>query len=156
MQSLQLLHHSHSNFLSLNRCRIPPISSPPAFPQSLSSDRDCLTSSLSFGSIRLNSIKMDSARYSLSNGHGDSSREAIALGLDDYDLDRFTDVGNQLADAAGDVIRRYFRKSFDILDKEDLSQFYLSLSFTLSLSHFLCVMLKCFVVFRIMIGCALH
>lgn len=121
MQSLQLLPHSHSNFLSLNRCRIPPISSPPAFPLSLSSDRNCPASSLSLGSIRLNSIRMDSARYSLSNGRGDSSHEAIALGLDDYDFDRFTDVGNQLADAAGDVIRRYFRKSFDILDKEDLS-----------------------------------
>lgn len=64
---------------------------------------------------------MDSARCSLSNGHGASS-QAIALGFDDCDLDRFAAVGNQLADAAGDVIRRYFRKSFDILDKPDLSQ----------------------------------
>ncbi|KAI5673153.1 hypothetical protein M9H77_13517 [Catharanthus roseus] len=28
---------------------------------------------------------------------------------------------NKLADASGEVIRKYFRKSFDILDKEDLS-----------------------------------
>lgn len=55
---------------------------------------------------------------SLSNGHAD---QAVALGLENYDFDRFADVGNQLADAAGDVIRQYFRKSFDILDKEDLS-----------------------------------
>lgn len=62
---------------------------------------------------------MDSARHSLSNG---ASSQAIALGFDDCDLDRFAAVGNQLADAAGEVIRRYFRKSFDILDKPDLSQ----------------------------------
>ncbi|KAL6963828.1 Bifunctional phosphatase IMPL2, chloroplastic [Sarracenia purpurea var. burkii] len=37
------------------------------------------------------------------------------------DLDRFVEVGNKLADAAGEVIRMYFRKNFDILDKEDLS-----------------------------------
>ncbi|RAL39715.1 hypothetical protein DM860_003248 [Cuscuta australis] len=37
------------------------------------------------------------------------------------ELDRFVRVGNKMADAAGDVIRNYFRKSFDILDKEDLS-----------------------------------
>ncbi|KAK4477127.1 hypothetical protein RD792_016337 [Penstemon davidsonii] len=41
--------------------------------------------------------------------------------IDRFDLDRFADVGNQLAEASGDVIRKYFRKSFDILDKEDLS-----------------------------------
>ncbi|XP_058190718.1 bifunctional phosphatase IMPL2, chloroplastic [Rhododendron vialii] len=38
-----------------------------------------------------------------------------------FDLDRFAGVGNELADAAGEVIRKYFRKSFDILDKDDLS-----------------------------------
>lgn len=65
---------------------------------------------------------MTSVCSSLSNGHS-GSNQAIGLGLDDCDLDRFTDVGNQLADAAGEVIRQYFRKSFDILDKEDLSQF---------------------------------
>lgn len=43
------------------------------------------------------------------------------MGFDDSELDRFADVGNKLADAAGEVIRKYFRKSFDILDKEDLS-----------------------------------
>ncbi|KAG6410813.1 hypothetical protein SASPL_128882 [Salvia splendens] len=111
MQSLQLLPHSRSTFLSL--------SPPPAFPLALSSDRN--PSALNLGSIRLNSIKMDSARCSLSNGHGGRSEAAIALQFDDCDLDRFADVGNQLADAAGDVIRRYFRKSFDILDKPDLS-----------------------------------
>lgn len=37
------------------------------------------------------------------------------------ELDRFAEIGNELADAAGEVIRQYFRKSFDILDKDDLS-----------------------------------
>ncbi|KAH7834682.1 hypothetical protein Vadar_018527 [Vaccinium darrowii] len=37
------------------------------------------------------------------------------------ELDRFAEIGNELADAAGEVIRKYFRKSFDILDKDDLS-----------------------------------
>ncbi|MQL82611.1 hypothetical protein Taro_015114 [Colocasia esculenta] len=37
------------------------------------------------------------------------------------EMDRFVEVGNALADAAGEVIRKYFRKSFEILDKDDLS-----------------------------------
>ncbi|KAL8556139.1 hypothetical protein ACS0TY_003801 [Phlomoides rotata] len=117
-QSLPMLSHSHSNFLSLNRCRISSLSSPLAFPQSLFSNRNCSSSALNSASVQFNSIKMTSVHSSLSNGHGD---QVVSLGLENYDLDRFTDVGNQLADAAGDVIRQYFRKSFDILDKEDLS-----------------------------------
>ncbi|RDX72035.1 Bifunctional phosphatase IMPL2, chloroplastic, partial [Mucuna pruriens] len=37
------------------------------------------------------------------------------------ELNRFAEVGNILADAAGEVIRKYFRKNFDILQKHDLS-----------------------------------
>lgn len=37
------------------------------------------------------------------------------------EMDRFVAVANKMADAAGEVIRKYFRQSFDILDKEDLS-----------------------------------
>lgn len=36
-------------------------------------------------------------------------------------LDEFVEVGNRVADAAGQVIRQYFRKNVDVLDKEDLS-----------------------------------
>lgn len=45
------------------------------------------------------------------------------LGFDsnDLELDGVALVGNKIADAAGEVIRKYFRKSFDIVDKEDLS-----------------------------------
>lgn len=38
------------------------------------------------------------------------------------ELDRFSDVGNALADASGEVIRKYFRKKFDIVDKVDMSK----------------------------------
>ncbi|KAM7277088.1 hypothetical protein ACFE04_018954 [Oxalis oulophora] len=40
---------------------------------------------------------------------------------DDDGLNRFVEVGNQLADAAGEIINKYFRKKFEILDKDDLS-----------------------------------
>uniref|UniRef100_A0A0D6R426 histidinol-phosphatase n=1 Tax=Araucaria cunninghamii TaxID=56994 RepID=A0A0D6R426_ARACU len=38
-----------------------------------------------------------------------------------YNTDEFVEVGNKIADAAGQLIRQYFRQRFDILDKEDLS-----------------------------------
>ncbi|EOX97936.1 Myo-inositol monophosphatase like 2 isoform 3 [Theobroma cacao] len=49
------------------------------------------------------------------------SNHTESLSLNDAQLDRFAEVGNYLADAAGEVIRKYFRKKFEILDKEDLS-----------------------------------
>ncbi|KAM7470803.1 hypothetical protein LguiA_008986 [Lonicera macranthoides] len=54
----------------------------------------------------------------LSNG---VQTDELGFNGDHSELDRFADVANKLADAAGEVIRKYFRKSFDILDKEDLS-----------------------------------
>lgn len=36
-------------------------------------------------------------------------------------MDEFAAVANKVADAAGEVIRKYFRQSFDVLDKDDLS-----------------------------------
>lgn len=36
-------------------------------------------------------------------------------------MDRFVEVANRVADAAGEVPRKYFRRSFVIIDKEDLS-----------------------------------
>lgn len=50
------------------------------------------------------------------------SNHTESLSLNDAQLDRFAEVGNYLADAAGEVIRKYFRKKFEILDKEDLSK----------------------------------
>ncbi|KAF5448861.1 hypothetical protein F2P56_029358 [Juglans regia] len=37
------------------------------------------------------------------------------------ETDRFSEVANKAADAAGEVIRKYFRKKFEILEKKDLS-----------------------------------
>nr|GEX52413.1 bifunctional phosphatase IMPL2, chloroplastic [Tanacetum cinerariifolium] len=47
--------------------------------------------------------------------------EGINALYSDTELDHFASVGNKLADAAGDVIRKYFRKRFDIVDKPDFS-----------------------------------
>ncbi|KAG5547875.1 hypothetical protein RHGRI_013525 [Rhododendron griersonianum] len=45
--------------------------------------------------------------------------EAISSFPDQSELDRFAAVANKAADAAGEAIRKYFRKPFDIIDKED-------------------------------------
>ncbi|CAI0377476.1 unnamed protein product [Linum tenue] len=41
--------------------------------------------------------------------------------LSSTELDGFADIAGKLADASGEVIRKYFRKKFEILDKDDLS-----------------------------------
>ncbi|XP_073313865.1 bifunctional phosphatase IMPL2, chloroplastic isoform X1 [Primulina huaijiensis] len=113
---------SYSNLLSLHHSANNDTFSLRAFPQFLVSRRDF---SLNFGSLGVNSSKMSSfdavsVDSSVCRNHSYGVRSA-GIEFDSFDLDRFLDVGNQLADAAGDVIRKYFRKSFDILDKEDLS-----------------------------------
>lgn len=57
------------------------------------------------------------SKSTLSNG----VNTLLDFEYNDSELDGFALVGNQIADAAGDVIRKYFRKSFDIVDKQDLS-----------------------------------
>ncbi|URE26289.1 Inositol monophosphatase family [Musa troglodytarum] len=37
------------------------------------------------------------------------------------EMERFVEVANTVADAAGEVLRKYFRQSFEIIDKADLS-----------------------------------
>ena len=44
--------------------------------------------------------------------------------FNEQQLSRFVAVGNEVADAAGQVIREYFRSKFDILDKDDLSKWW--------------------------------
>ncbi|KAK9129787.1 hypothetical protein Sjap_010274 [Stephania japonica] len=61
--------------------------------------------------------RLDSIMVSLSNAALHSS---VKLGFES-EIDRFVEVGNRVADAAGDVIRKYFRNKFEIIDKEDLS-----------------------------------
>lgn len=46
---------------------------------------------------------------------------AMAPHTTPIELNQFAEVGNKLADAAGQVIRKYFRNNFDILQKHDLS-----------------------------------
>lgn len=121
---LQML--SHSNFLSLHHSANSNTSPLRAFPRFLVSRRDFPPI---FGSIGLNSSQMSSFHEvsvdsSVCRIHGYGVQSA-GIEFDSFDLDRFAEVGNQLADAAGDVIRKYFRKSFDILDKEDLSRCFL-------------------------------
>ncbi|GKV24156.1 hypothetical protein SLEP1_g33803 [Rubroshorea leprosula] len=57
----------------------------------------------------------------ISNSMPSNHADSLQLALNDDQLDRFAEVGNKLADAAGEVIRKYFRKKVEILDKEDLS-----------------------------------
>ncbi|RZC84263.1 hypothetical protein C5167_047050 [Papaver somniferum] len=47
--------------------------------------------------------------------------ETVRLGVGIDEMDSFVQVGNKVADAAGEVIRSFFRKNFEIVDKEDLS-----------------------------------
>ncbi|KAG9449757.1 hypothetical protein H6P81_009722 [Aristolochia fimbriata] len=49
------------------------------------------------------------------------NNQSITSKYDDSQVDSFVEVANKVADAAGEVIRKYFRKSFEILDKDDLS-----------------------------------
>ena len=101
---------SHSNFLSLHLSPIFPPSPNPTL------SRSALNFPISH-TIKLSSTMISTS--TLSNGV-----QTAKLGFGgDSELDRFADVANKLADAAGEVIRKYFRKSFDILDKEDLSKF---------------------------------
>ncbi|KAG6709460.1 hypothetical protein I3842_06G133200 [Carya illinoinensis] len=58
------------------------------------------------------------SKSNLSNDVPDGLQQLDFL---DSELDRFAEVANKVADAAGEVIRKYFRNKFEILDKEDLS-----------------------------------
>ncbi|XP_016496926.1 bifunctional phosphatase IMPL2, chloroplastic isoform X2 [Nicotiana tabacum] len=117
---LQMLSQSH--FLSLN----PRTSLPLSSSISAVNSRRIVSDSLAFPHSDTNSfaissgVKLSSPTMTsnciLAN-HGDIAD----LGIENSELDKFAAVGNKLADAAGEVIRKYFRKSFDILDKEDSS-----------------------------------
>ena len=58
-----------------------------------------------------------SSNSNLSNGV-----DTLQPDLQHSELDRFAEVANTVADAAGEVIRKYFRKKFEILNKEDLNK----------------------------------
>ncbi|XP_038712800.1 bifunctional phosphatase IMPL2, chloroplastic-like [Tripterygium wilfordii] len=79
---------------------------------------------LSFQSLRnpsTFSLKTKISSSMTSNSKTSNHTDAVHSVPEDADLDGFAKVANLLADAAGDVIRKYFRKKIDILEKEDLS-----------------------------------
>ncbi|KAI3978859.1 hypothetical protein MKX01_016034 [Papaver californicum] len=47
--------------------------------------------------------------------------ETMKFGIGIDEMDSFVQVGNKVADAAGEVIRSFFRKNFEIVNKEDFS-----------------------------------
>jgi inositol-phosphate phosphatase/L-galactose 1-phosphate phosphatase/histidinol-phosphatase len=51
-----------------------------------------------------------------------ASNSELSSGVKDSELDLFVQVANTVTDAAREVLRKYFRKKFDIVNKEDLSK----------------------------------
>ncbi|XP_010690830.2 bifunctional phosphatase IMPL2, chloroplastic [Beta vulgaris subsp. vulgaris] len=93
--------HHHTQLLSFS-----------SISSSLSSSR------LSLSSRRnLTSISMAASNSDLLSNQFD----LLQQGFNNGDIERFADVANKLADASGEVIRSFFRKKFEILDKDDLS-----------------------------------
>ncbi|XP_010254712.1 PREDICTED: bifunctional phosphatase IMPL2, chloroplastic-like [Nelumbo nucifera] len=112
--------YTHSHFLTQNPTVLPFCSSSSKlFPNSrgLPFSKNLSNSALDIIVSRQNRF---STEMSL-NSKLSSQVESVPLGFKEEDIDRFLKVGNKVADAAGEVIRRYFRKSFEVLDKEDLS-----------------------------------
>ncbi|TYJ44325.1 hypothetical protein E1A91_A03G215900v1 [Gossypium mustelinum] len=105
----QTQSQSQSHFLSF------PSKSLPFYPPSLFHNKSPF---LSFPPFKTPTISLPT-KSMISNSK--LSNHIDPLLLNDTQLDRFAEVGNKLADAAGEVIRGYFRKKFEILDKEDLS-----------------------------------
>lgn len=67
-------------------------------------------------------LKLDSTRVTASISKLSNGGHTFPLGTAEQEIDRFAWIGNKVADAAGEVIRKYFRKKFDIIDKDDLSK----------------------------------
>ncbi|KAI7757507.1 hypothetical protein M8C21_008203, partial [Ambrosia artemisiifolia] len=108
---------SQSHFLSLNLNSRSSLSPNNILSSNSSSSSPLLSSSSSTLTLpkRHRFISMSTSRPS--NGLG----AVTTVDVTDSELDRFAIIADKLADAAGDVIRKYFRKRFDIIDKEDLS-----------------------------------
>ncbi|KAA3482330.1 bifunctional phosphatase IMPL2, chloroplastic [Gossypium australe] len=104
-----MFSQTQSHFLSF------PSKSLPFYPPSLFPNKSPF---LSFPPFKTPTISLPT-KSMISNSK--LSNHIDPLLLNDTQLDRFAEVGNKLADAAGEVIRGYFRKKFEILDKEDLS-----------------------------------
>jgi hypothetical protein len=71
---------------------------------------------------RRSPLSLSLSRRHVMASNSELSNGVIADAVQDSELDHFAQVANTVADAAGEVIRKYFRKKFDIVDKEDLSK----------------------------------
>lgn len=117
-----MLFPSHFQALDLKtRAFSPPIFSISRF----SSSRLIKNSNVGFSSHTPNLALDFSIPRNRSSSRGLSSVSSNRMGSvklgSDQDIDELVQVANKAADKAGEVIRKYFRTSFDILDKEDLS-----------------------------------
>ncbi|KAJ4827487.1 Bifunctional phosphatase IMPL2, chloroplastic [Turnera subulata] len=110
-----MLSQLQSHLLSQNLKSLPPSSPPRSKPNSLHFLPITTTATrLSFSGL---THQTHPARIASSTPM--SSNHSFTL--PDIDLDHFAAVANSLADASGQVIRKYFRQKFEILDKEDSS-----------------------------------
>ncbi|KAE7997580.1 hypothetical protein FH972_002201 [Carpinus fangiana] len=51
-----------------------------------------------------------------------ASNSELSSGVEDSELNLFVQVANTITDAAKEVLRKYFQKKFDIVNKENLSK----------------------------------
>lgn len=121
---MQLQTLSYPQFVSLNNNSFPSIS--PSYNNLADQSFSSFTCSNSKFTLTSREIKLDSRPMSSVSAISNHRENVVGLGLglEDSELEGYAIVANKLADAAGEVIRQYFRKSFDILDKEDLSEFF--------------------------------
>ncbi|XP_075672765.1 bifunctional phosphatase IMPL2, chloroplastic [Castanea sativa] len=115
-----MISHSQTHLLS----QTPPLLS--FSPTSSSSSSSFLTLNTNISNLRFpQTLSLSHSRSpapmsinsKLSNGI-----DTLQLDLPQQsELDRIAQVANTVADAAGEVIRKYFRNKFEILDKEDQS-----------------------------------
>ncbi|TMX05296.1 hypothetical protein EJD97_025141 [Solanum chilense] len=122
---MQMLSQSH--FLSLYPRNCSPLSSSFSAFSGGCNTRKIVSGSLAFQHSGINSfpishgIKLASPVMTSNCVLPSNQAQIVDFGVEDSELDKFAAVSNKIADAAGEVIRKHFRKSFDILDKEDLS-----------------------------------
>ncbi|XP_022146125.1 bifunctional phosphatase IMPL2, chloroplastic isoform X2 [Momordica charantia] len=112
------LSQSATNFPSVSTASIPfkPTSQSPHFPTSSPQSPPPL-----FVSLPRRGSKFSSSVMSSNSHFSNDVDSAIDVGFEGHDLDRFAEVANKVADAAGEVIRGYFRRKFEIIDKADFS-----------------------------------
>ncbi|XP_030945157.1 bifunctional phosphatase IMPL2, chloroplastic [Quercus lobata] len=117
-----MISHSQTHL----RSQTPPLLS--FSPTSSSSSSSSLTLNTNLSNLRFPQTLSLSLSHSRSptpmstNSKLSNGIDTLQLDLPQQsELDRIAQVANTVADAAGEVIRKYFRNKFEILDKEDQS-----------------------------------